>query len=283
MNIEKIFMESFPGFLSIRDSNHKIIYLNENFREWIKKYTDVNPLDKTNNELSLLVESNVADVFKQCHDASLDWLKNYNSNNCLKRVIPFKNDVNNIQYFEVIKYSQNIDGKNYILTVCFDISNLYLENQKNLSASLLDPLTQCYNRNFLDNQNQSFFQDKTFVYIDLDNFKQLNDTFGHHEGDCLLHDFGLFLKENTNTEDTIVRLGGDEFLIIMDYNYHDNIGLRKFLNLLKKKFKENFIKYPFLSFTYGVSLYTDNIKSTLRKSDSTMYKKKLKNKILKTI
>lgn len=282
MNIEKIFMESFPGFLSIRDSKHRIVYLNENFKQWIKKYTDINPLGKTNNELSILVETNVADVFRQCHDASLDWIKNCDSNNCLKRVIPFRNTVENMQYFEVIKYSQKINGENHILTVCFDITNLYLENQRNLSASLLDPLTECYNRNFLNAQEESFFQGKKFIYIDLDNFKKLNDKYGHHEGDNILKSFTLFLKSNIEADDVVVRLGGDEFLVIINENNKYRKELRKFLNYLKRKFNEEFIKYPFLSFTYGISDYTDNIKATLRKADSTMYNKKLKNKKIAT-
>ncbi|MCD7995473.1 MAG: hypothetical protein LUK37_28330 [Clostridia bacterium] len=64
--------ETYPGFLSLRNEKHQIVYLNQNFRDWIAKYTDVDPLGKTNIDLAAIVPENVADTFMQCHDGSLD-------------------------------------------------------------------------------------------------------------------------------------------------------------------------------------------------------------------
>lgn len=83
--LEKIFIDTFPGFISLRDANHKILYLNKNFSNWIAKYTAVDPLGKTNLELAELVPENVASVFLQCHDASLDLEKATPSNEGLKK------------------------------------------------------------------------------------------------------------------------------------------------------------------------------------------------------
>lgn len=69
---ENLFAVTFPGFLSVRDADQKIIYLNRNFREWIATYTDVEPLGKTNPELARLVPKEVADTFMQCHDGSVE-------------------------------------------------------------------------------------------------------------------------------------------------------------------------------------------------------------------
>ena len=55
----------------------------------------------------------------------------------------------------------------------------------------------------------------TLAYIDLDDFKQINDTFGHAEGDRLLRAVGRILVEGTRSTDTVARLGGDEFALIL--------------------------------------------------------------------
>lgn len=55
-----------------------------------------------------------------------------------------------------------------------------------------------------------------FLYLDLDGFKQINDSHGHQTGDMVLKEVANRLKESTRKEDSIFRLGGDEFLIVMD-------------------------------------------------------------------
>lgn len=96
-SLYSMFIDSFPGFLSIRDNEHKIIYLNEHFRNWVGKYTEIDPLGLTNCELSQLVESNVAEVFAQCHDLTMDFIYNENTNN---KIIKF-NDDGNFLYFDI--------------------------------------------------------------------------------------------------------------------------------------------------------------------------------------
>lgn len=56
----------------------------------------------------------------------------------------------------------------------------------------------------------------SFLYLDLDGFKQINDSHGHQTGDMVLKEVANRLKESTRKEDSIFRLGGDEFLIVMD-------------------------------------------------------------------
>lgn len=54
------------------------------------------------------------------------------------------------------------------------------------------------------------------ILIDIDKFKLINDTFGHIEGDKILHNFGLMLQKTLRTTDKIYRIGGDEFAILTD-------------------------------------------------------------------
>ncbi|HDY8007658.1 TPA: hypothetical protein ACGUOU_000238 [Vibrio vulnificus] len=90
-NLHHLFMNSFPGFLSIRDENHKLVYLNETFKNWIKKYTNIDVIGLTNEEIAKDLDSNVADVFRECHDLTISFLYNSDTNN---KIIKFIEDGN---------------------------------------------------------------------------------------------------------------------------------------------------------------------------------------------
>lgn len=80
------------------------------------------------------------------------------------------------------------------------------------NKSITDPLTGAYNRagavTYTDVHEPGLF-----LYIDLDNFKHVNDQFGHQEGDNVLVQFTQILRKNFRSQDIITRLGGDEFTI----------------------------------------------------------------------
>ncbi|MCA9471331.1 MAG: GGDEF domain-containing protein [Nitrospirales bacterium] len=89
-------------------------------------------------------------------------------------------------------------------------------------TSRLDSLTGAYNRSFLDDVIEATFQSAitnatslSFLFVDLDNFKKLNDTYGHQTGDSILMAVGKTLKSQTRNTDFVGRYGGEEFFIIM--------------------------------------------------------------------
>ena len=89
-----------------------------------------------------------------------------------------------------------------------------------------DPLTQLPNRSLLMDRLQRALLTSTrsdqygaVIYLDLDNFKNLNDTKGHHYGDEMLKQVAERLKANVREQDTVARLGGDEFVVMLE-----NIG-----------------------------------------------------------
>lgn len=276
--LEKIIVDSFPGFLSIRNSKYEIIYLNENFRKWIGLYTSINPIGKTNEELAKIVPKNIANVFIQCHDLSLCWEKNNTSNNSLNKTIEFRDEKSGKNmYMNVLKYSILNNGESQIVTIGYDITELYNENRKNFEFSITDSLTNAYNKKFLID-NFKKYTNQFSILIDIDNFKKLNDTEGHYAGDKFLEIFINILKNNLTNYDAIIRYGGDEFIIVFSKKITLNYIYLQ-INKIREIFKKEFLNYSYLSFSYGVSLIKESLEETLIELDKKMYKeKKSKNK-----
>ena len=91
-----------------------------------------------------------------------------------------------------------------------------------LQAAITDPLTGCHNRRFLEQvmdrelQRHARFQlPLSLLFIDVNKFKQINDTLGHDEGDLVLQYVARFLKRHIREADYVFRWGGDEFLVLI--------------------------------------------------------------------
>jgi diguanylate cyclase (GGDEF)-like protein len=119
------------------------------------------------------------------------------------------------------------------------------------------------------------------IYIDIDDFKNINDTFGHGEGDQTLKKVVKLLKSALREIDIICRMGGDEFLLIFpDSSLKD-------LSIIKERFNKNIIKLnqtinkPYkIGFSMGISCYDPNnpqpMDELIRIADNKMYEEKKK-------
>ncbi|MCA9839595.1 MAG: EAL domain-containing protein [Trueperaceae bacterium] len=117
------------------------------------------------------------------------------------------------------------------------------------------------------------------LFIDLDGFKHINDTLGHHMGDALLQEVSKRLKARTRDSDTLARMGGDEFALILNNLRYKDDALRvaqSYLELFQGGFKIG-EQNLFVGASIGVSLYPDDgrdISSLLKHADSAMYQAK---------
>ncbi|TYT24519.1 GGDEF domain-containing protein [Dictyoglomus thermophilum] len=107
----------------------------------------------------------------------------------------------------------------YHLTVSLENSFLYEHTEK---LSYVDPLTGVYNKRKIDEilENEvsralRYNRPLSLIFIDIDHFKNINDTYGHIIGDNFLKELALFLLRNTRNIDTIGRFGGEEFVCIL--------------------------------------------------------------------
>ena len=146
-----------------------------------------------------------------------------------------------------------------------------------------DPITNLPNRHSFDNQitrvllNFKYDQEKfALMYIDLDNFKYVNDTFGHHLGDLLLSRIAERMRKSLRQGDFVARLGGDEFVVIMSH-FSDNSQIKEVAEKILTALKAPFTlegREVFIGASIGISICPTNGKDSetlKRQADSAMY------------
>ncbi len=163
-----------------------------------------------------------------------------------------------------------------------------LNEQKNVLSyqANYDALTKLPNRSlFYDRLNQSIYKASrnnekfALFFIDLDQFKEVNDSFGHEYGDKLLQKVARRLKNILREDDTLARLGGDEFIIIMNNikEFHSaSVLAQKILDILRIPIEVE-EQELFISCSIGISLYPQDScdpHDLLRHADVAMYRSK---------
>jgi diguanylate cyclase len=152
----------------------------------------------------------------------------------------------------------------------------------------LDPLTDLFNRRSLERALEDFFtlckQSKmsfSLVLIDLDDFKYVNDNYGHHVGDLVLAKVAKVLRTSMRAKDIVGRWGGDEFVAIMPNT--DLEKAKKVLERIKSKIEKIEIlaegKRFKVSISAGVVQCGENCQSLLdmiKEADKLMYEDKKK-------
>lgn len=186
--------------------------------------------------------------------------------------------------------AQRVDGTITAITVISKEITDYKKMQEQLrELSLTDQLTCIYNRRGLftlvdpmlkqaKRQKKGIFM----LYADIDNLKEINDTFGHKEGDAALIETANILKTNYRESDIIARIGGDEFVVIPVGTAGEDI--EKIVDRLEKSLEiyNSGRKHDYrLSLSTGVTYYDPenpcSIEELLIQADELMYKHK-KNK-----
>ena len=110
-------------------------------------------------------------------------------------------------------------GDTFYHGVLVDITDRKRQEDALREQSVRDPLTGCYNRRYLEEmQHELESAESPFgcIFIDIDHFKQYNDIHGHAMGDTTLVRMSRFLMRQVRAEEPVIRLGGDEFLILLN-------------------------------------------------------------------
>lgn len=180
---------------------------------------------------------------------------------------------------QVLFYGISIVLNSMVLSLL--IAYLYIQNQ----CISIDHLTGLYNRkrceSFLKEKINSFAKKRKFsgIIIDINDFKRINDTYGHDIGDKALIVTGELLKKSIRTNDFVARYGGDEFVLVLDIDNEKELEIT--INRINDMLDKFNLKspYPFkLSFSMGYAVY--DLKSNigyldfLKQIDKLMYEAK---------
>lgn len=125
-----------------------------------------------------------------------------------------------------------------------EINYIHQLSKHAYEMALIDPLTKVYNRNMLNTINEFRKANPyciSFAMIDIDDFKVINDCYGHQKGDNILSHLGELIKQNIRADDICIRYGGEEFLLVFK-NTDDETAL-KILNRIRSTFSEHIFYY----------------------------------------
>ena len=212
----------------------------------------------------------------------------------------YANDINFFEKDIVILFDKMSND------ISFALEKLYHEQKRQLEAKELiyhaqhDALTSLANRLLFNERLNYSVMTKSrtdikgaVIFIDLDDFKPVNDNFGHHVGDLLLIKVSEILLDCVRKEDTVARMGGDEFVVLIDHlsnetasDHHENI--LKISNKIRERIEKTHIleeKEINISASMGVVLFPEEFKDTteiIKAADEAMYesKKSGKNKVV---
>lgn len=203
------------------------------------------------------------------------------------RIVSLYHKNGDVVYLEVDSYP--IYDENGELTgaegLAKNITESYLMRKKLDYLSNHDTLTGLLNRHALYIQLEYLIKDAqrhkeafALFYIDLDNFKAVNDTLGHEEGDILLVKFAKLLQSHSRANDLIARIGGDEFILI--YTDIDKQKTQTLANQLLESINKEIVpryREQKLSASVGVACFPKDattVRELLKSADSAMYRVK---------
>jgi len=188
----------------------------------------------------------------------------------------------------VSRKADDENGMARFLVLSRDISERKENEDRINNLAFFDPLTQLPNRRLLQDRLEHAFATSqrqhnlgALLFIDLDDFKTLNDNRGHHVGDLLLISVAERLKQAVRSQDTVARLGGDEFLVVLE-GLDQELSTaatqaqqvaEKILASLNHAYQLEGQEY-FNSPSIGISLFGDqslNIDDLLKQADQAMY------------
>ncbi len=177
----------------------------------------------------------------------------------------------------------------YLIMIHNEIVERKIAEEKIQYMAYYDELTGLPNRRYFNEYITKYVNDIkdenryfAIMFLDLDNFKLINDTFGHEKGDILLQQFAARMKNIIEKNNVLARIGGDEFLfLVTDLSKQVDINA---INLISNKiitiFKEPFYidgNENFSTVSIGVALYPkdgQDIETLMRNADITLYEAK---------
>ncbi len=180
----------------------------------------------------------------------------------------------------------------FIILLLFRLKHLMMNldqsNKKLEKLASLDPMTELYNKRYFSDISEKVFLSAktddhsfTLIILDIDNFKKINDTYGHLAGDKIIIDASDILKKSLRSNDVICRYGGEEFIILLDNVKLENAikiaeKIRQKMEHSKVKLDENRVLNYTTSFgvTHFKAKEDITMQDVILRADKALYKAK---------
>lgn len=284
-------LDNIHAYVFVKDTDYCYRYVNksiiDSFGIPIEEIIGKNDSDFFDNETFKILRNNDIKVITQGK-------KNENQEFIIKK------EDKKIIYSSVKVPLFNTNGDIYALCgITIDITRQKQIEKEIKELAFYDTLTELPNRRLLiDRLEQSLITSKrsrmygALMFLDLDNFKLINDTYGHHVGDLMLIEAAQRIKNCLRESETVARFGGDEFVVLLSNVDEDkNITVSK-VNIIAEKIKETLVRPYELrvefnneiidithqsSGSIGITIFLGNTttkENILRFSDQAMYNAK---------
>jgi len=301
-------MESIDNNIIFNTIDNGIIILDEElniraWNKWLEIKTDIKSDDICNKNIcekfpyidekklkrkikSVLITKNSAFFSVEPHK----YLIKIKSNIIIGKIFEFMRQAVTIVPYDI--------EKKMVCLYIYDHTKLYESSEKlkklNIDLKELstrDPLTHLHNRRYfsdfsqrMQNLSNRYNHDISIIILDIDNFKYINDNFGHSIGDKVIISLGNVLTENIRKSDVAARYGGEEFIILLynaslDFASKIAENIRKDISSLKINVKNENIKY---TASFGVAQFNSemdsDLESTIHRADKALYLSKINGK-----
>lgn len=210
------FLQVTDDFIYIKDLNHKFIYASDAFAELSKHGSWKELVGKDDFDI---FPTEHAEIYYQFEKTVIQEGKKL-----IRHEEPYHDPQGNLRWVTSTK-NPVFDAKNNVIGlvgISKDITDLKEQQQKIERLATHDHLTGLFNRRALFDLGELYLHkaerdqlEVALLFVDLDKFKQVNDTHGHQVGDEVLTFFSQLLRESTRESDLVARIGGDEFVICM--------------------------------------------------------------------
>jgi len=251
-----------------------VVLLDENFKILIMNKT----LQSIIENLGIKDYKEIDDLLVYCYDENNEHIDSQRLLNSPDKTIICQGKKTG-KYYELD--IQKVDTY-YIINVD-DISEYKQKENAIQENMMIDELTQIYNRKKLDVlKSQIVGNNLCLIIFDIDNFKKINDTYGHLKGDEVLKSLANVVKNNLRASDIVIRWGGEEFLVILQ-NQQDIEISAKLAEKLRNKINEIEIEeVGHFSCSFGVACgfvsKENDIDKILNYADEALYSAKRNGK-----
>lgn len=232
------------------------------------------------------------------YDCYAVWNKNARCDNCISaQVFACKGKmtkfefVNEDIYYVIARYIE-IDGEPYVLEMVSRIDDKtffgaygkseFADTISDYNRKLYtDPLTGAHNRQYFEEQLLGLAYVEALAMLDVDNFKVVNDTYGHRAGDMALRAIVDTISSCLRDADTVIRYGGDEFTLVL-WNIPREVFAKRLEKIREKVTEISIDEFPGLQLTISIGAVCQSmpVMDALQEADKMLYlAKEEKNRV----